>query len=113
MANGISYTLLSGRRPVTTTDTSAVINVTPISDVAVRKSARLADSGVANWISSPPSINWDQINVNAVAIVAAMELMVDPTVNPIDTFNAKIDAGIEAYTLESTSTGFEIVYPQR
>ena len=104
--DGMNYTLLSGRLPAASA-TSTVVNVTRISDIAVRQSAGFADSGDGNWIDSAPgSIDWDQISTNAEAIATAVGLSM---VNPIeDAFDVNIDNRLEVYTIESDSTGVTI-----
>ena len=102
----MNYILLSGRLPAASA-TSTVVNVTRISDIAVRQSAGLADSGDGNWIDSAPgSIDWDQISTNAEAIATAVGLSM---VNPIeDAFDVNIDNRIAVYTINPGSGGIEI-----
>ena len=101
------YTLLSGRLPAAT-DTSVVVNVTRISDVAVRQSAGFEDNVEAGWIGNPPdSIEWGEISTNVENIAEAVGL--DTGVNPIeDTFTVDIDDRLDVYEFDSDSTGIEI-----
>ena len=102
--DGRQHTLFSGRPVPADSSEDLTVNVTPISDVAIRQSTGLTDSGEDGWFNaSPNTIDWDKINNNVEAIVTAMGIADNP--DPITTiFDAAIANRITAYQLTTTDT---------
>ena len=105
--DSMSHTLLAGRPLPSDTSGALTVNVTPISDVAVRQSVGLGSGEARGWIDTPSVVDWTQINGNVNVIGDVLGL--SDNLNPVtDTFGTEIGDLIAIYRLEPTKEGVTV-----